>query len=192
MNPPVTSWQGFPLRTQVNLTHEPAITIQELYEACNGFHPRYSTSIRDPIAGTVDGTFTTRDGRSGHFQSRLERPGHYVSECHWAADDGSEIGGYFDVLKTFGSDPLSPTKERVEYHVVGDKGFEISRQNTSIDGQPVVKTYIRRIRKLYGPSVTAGTYRKAIISGIPLILDPQQDTFTYDPNGAGMRWGNTR
>jgi hypothetical protein len=185
MKSPVTSGERFPLRTQVNLTHQTAMTMAEVHRAWNDFHPRYSNNIEKPIAGEVYGTFSTRDERSGQFVSE-------GSECHWTADDESEIGGCVNVRKKPDTKSVRPTEERVEYHTIGKKGFDFSRQKSTHHGRPCVKTYIRPICKLYGSSITNGTYQKAIISGIPVLLDPQQDTFTYDPSGGGAIWRETR
>jgi hypothetical protein len=188
MNPPVTSGEGFPLRTQVNRTHQTAMTMAELCEAWNNFRPQWPITICDFIAGELDGTFRTRDnGRTGYFYCSIENTGRPISECHWAANDGSEFGGFFDGWE-LEADLLRPTRKRIEYCIVGNEGFEISQRERAIDGRRCVETHIRRIRMLQRPSVTDGTYHKPIISAIPVLLDPQQDTFTYDPNGGGTRW----
>jgi hypothetical protein len=132
----------------------------------------------------VYGTFSTRDGRSGQFVSE-------GSECHWTANNDSEIGGCVNVKKKPETKSVRPTEERIEYHIIGKKGFEFSRQDSTHHGRPCVKTYIRPVCKLYDSSVTDGTYQKAIISGIPVLIDPQQDTFTYDRSDGGAIWRET-
>jgi len=184
MNPPVTSSQGFPLRTQVNLTHQTAMTMEELCQAWNEFHPRYSNRIPDLYEEKLVGTFKTRDGRSVYLH-RDDSLG--IKRYHWKADDGSEFGGQFDVWE-LETDIVRPTKKQIEYLIKGEEGFEISRREKAIGGRPYVETYIRRIRLLKPPSVTDGAYHEPIISAIPVILDEQQDSFTYNPDGGGTRW----
>jgi hypothetical protein len=162
--------------------------MDQVSEAWHNFQPRYSNIIDNPIAGEVPGRFTTRDGRSGQFLSRLEMGGQAVNECQWVADDGSETGGWIEVWKRFDADPLNPKKELVQYSNVGDRGFEISKQKSN-NGE---KTSIRPFRMTQGPTVTADIFQKATLIGIPVKLHPQQDTMTYDPTRGGTRGRNTR
>ena len=191
MNPPVTSDEQFPLRTQVNVTGEDVMTLAEVSEAWHNFHPRYSNFINILVPGDEDGRFTTGDGRTGQFFTKNEM-GEAVNSLDWTGNNVSEMGGYIDMWKREDTRLLHPVKKRAEYSIVGGRGFEITEQRTFFNGQPYVKTYIRPIRVSQGPTITADTYQKATLIGIPVILHPQQDTMTYDPTRGGTTGRNTR
>jgi hypothetical protein len=167
------------------------MTMGQVSEAWHIFQPRYSNIIDNIVPGDKNGRFTTGDGRSGQFLSKVEM-GQAVNILDWTANDGSEMGGYVDVWKRFDTDLLHPVKKEVEISVVGERGFEIIKQKIFNNGQPFVKTYIRPIRMSLGPTITADTYQRATLIGIPVKLHPQQDTMTYDPTRGGTRGRNTR
>ena len=191
MNPPVTSDEPIPLPTQVNVTGEEPMTMAEVSQAWANFKPIYSNIIDNPVAGERPERFTTGDGRSGQFLSR-EEMGESVNILDWTANDDSEMGGYIDVWKRYDTHLLHPVKERIEFPFDGVKGFEVTKQRIFILGRPFVKTYVRPIRRSHGPTITADTYQKATLSAIPVLLDPQQDTMTYDPTRGGTTGRNTR
>ena len=174
MNPPITSDQQFPPPIQVDVTGVEVITQSAASQAPFATQSRFPSAIENPILVGHDGRFRTEDGRSGMI-SISYRMGQAFSTCHWAADDGTECGGYVDLTRRSVVNRLRPHRERIIYAIVGTQGHE-----GIMDPQTREVSLIRPIQMITPPTNDGDVFVPTIYRAIPTEFEINQEVLTYD------------